>query len=65
MEQTRNTTKTHFDIKWKKEGRKGTATYQNNSSTRQKTVIFILNNFNPASLGSQYTSLRHYIQPNI
>jgi hypothetical protein len=33
MEQTRNTTTTHFEIQGRKEERKGTATYQNNSST--------------------------------
>jgi hypothetical protein len=53
MEQTRNTTTTHFEIKGRKERRKGTATYENNSSTLQKNVIFILQNFKPASLGSQ------------
>jgi hypothetical protein len=57
MEQTRNTTTTHFEIQGRKKGRqeqlltkitavnfrrKGTTTYQNNSITLQNNVIFIL-----------------------
>jgi hypothetical protein len=53
MEQTRNTITTHFEIKERKEGRKGTATYPNNSSILQKNVTLILYNFNPGILGSQ------------
>jgi hypothetical protein len=40
MEQSRNTSTKHFEIKGRKEVKKGTAAYHNNSSKLQKNEIY-------------------------